>query len=105
MTADGTGFRLDGTSSSNTIERNHASGNGSNGIEILSQSNTIIDNVTNNNGNNGIGTNTNLTTISRNTANKNGQLGIFGPAGTLGENNTAKNNGNPAQCEPSSLCA
>lgn len=89
----------------NRIVSNVVKSNSGNGITTTGTGNTIRKNTSNANRGDGIDTpNDDATTISRNTTKGNGVLGV--DAGPLvgGGNNTARNNGTAAQCEPASLC-
>ena len=76
-----------------------------NGITVESGSSAIKvrGNRANNNDNHGIGVTDGDTLIKNNIANGNGERGIISTSSN-GSGNKAKNNGDPLQCTPASLC-
>jgi hypothetical protein len=127
VTDNGDGISLDEAAA--TLERNVISRNERNGIEVglanlnadhnvISQNGidgivaghavrgTLANNSLDRNGNDGIRVTEfdPLLTLTDNHTWFNGNLGIDAPPGTLGSDNWAKHNGDPAQCAPASLC-
>ncbi len=127
--AEGFGVIVDGAVGNTAIESNRITGTASSGIflssgvesttiddnEVLQTSNNGISvqspvtgikirgNKANGNSNNGIGVAGSGALIKNNVANRNEGYGILSASST-GSGNKAKDNGNPAECSPASLC-
>jgi hypothetical protein len=91
---------------SGTITGNTVGQNDLDGISVRQNSRAVLvtDNKADRNGDDGIEVDLADATITGNHAWRNGDLGIEAVLGMSGTGNSAKHNGNPAQCIPESLC-
>jgi parallel beta-helix repeat protein len=95
----GDGITLDG-SPRVALSRNEVRGNAVDGIRVGSQASaTLLDrNVATSNGDDGLDVKDGSAAVSRNVANSNGDYGIEAVPGVDRDGNKAAGNGNPAQC-------